>query len=139
MSSAIEPVQPRDERGFFLGGGVNANPTGLNQHNPGFTLKRRLSLAIEAELDRRPECVTSYAEAFCDALEHPKRPENIEFLSKLCKGRLEEVVGADESQPTSRLEAEGRSEATWLRLAEEFGGRHAESSGVAIEVDPITS
>ena len=136
MSSAIEPVQPRDERGFFLGGGTNANPTGTNQYSPGFTLKRRLKLAIEHELDRRPDCVTSFAKNFCTALKHPRKPENLAFL-RLCQDRISDLIGADESQPTSRLETEGRSEATWLRLAEEFGSRHAEPAGVVIETDPL--
>ncbi len=137
MPSAIEAI--RDESGRYIGaGGVNGNQAGLNQYSPGFTLQRRIKLAIEHELDQRPECVTSFAKNFCTALKHPRKPENLAFL-KLCQDRITDVIGPDESQPTSRLEAEGRSEATWLRLAEEFGSRHAEPAGVVIETDPLSS
>ncbi len=91
MSSAIEPVQPRDEQGHWLPG-QTANVDGLNQYSPGHMLKRRLDAAIANAVTQRPECITSFAEKFADALANPE--DHLQFLY-LCKDRIAALLPAD--------------------------------------------
>ncbi len=103
-------------------GAATLNPTGINQFSAAGAagVRKRIDAAIANAVTQRPECITSFAEKFADALEDPEG--HLQFLY-LCKDRIAALLPADGDAAGNDPVAARASADQLLRLAE--GARRA--------------